>query len=79
MHFVSQVDYLDRYKLRLQFDDVEYRVVDLEPYLDEGVFQPLKELSYFKQVRLNQDIDTITWPNHADFSPEFLYEIGSKG
>jgi len=33
-------------------------------------------LSYFRQFKVNHDIDTVVWPNHADFAPEFLYEIG---
>ena len=39
------------------------------------IFEPLKDISYFKSVTLNKDIDTIVWPNNADFSPDFLYEI----
>ena len=40
------------------------------------IFEPLKDLSYFRQFKVNHDIDTVVWPNHADFAPEFLYEIG---
>ncbi len=36
----------------------------------------LKDISYFKSFKVNRDIDTVVWPNEADFSPEFLYEIG---
>jgi len=24
----------------------------------------------------NEDIDTVVWENGADFSPDFLYEVG---
>ena len=40
------------------------------------IFEPLKDMVYFKSVKLNEDIDTVVWPNNADFSPDFLYEIG---
>ena len=33
-------------------------------------------LEIFKEFKVNTDIDTVTWPNAADFSPDFLYEIG---
>jgi len=32
----------------------------------------------FKKFSVNQDIDTVVWPNDADFSPDFLYEIGVR-
>jgi len=50
--------------------------VDLEPYLDGGVFEPLNDIDYFKTVHVNPDIDAIVWDNDADVSADFLYEIG---
>jgi hypothetical protein len=50
----------------------------LRCYLDGPVFAPLKDPSYFKQFAVNQDIDTVVWPNGADFAPDFLYEIGES-
>jgi hypothetical protein len=70
------------HRLLLAFEDGSTRLVDLEPYLSGEVFEPLKDVSYFKRVRVNRDLDTVVWPNEADFSPDFLYEIGvpqSKG
>jgi hypothetical protein len=51
-------------------------LVDLEPYLDGKIFEPLKVIDYFKTVHVNPDINTIVWDNDADLSPDFLYEIG---
>jgi hypothetical protein len=67
---------LSRYRLLLGFDDGSLKKVDLEPHLDGPIFEPLKDIRYFKTVRLNPDLQTIVWDNDADFSPDFLYEIG---
>ncbi|MBM4040493.1 MAG: DUF2442 domain-containing protein [Planctomycetes bacterium] len=76
MHYVKKARYISGYKLVLTFEDGSVRLVDLEGYLDGEVFEPLKDVSYFRRVRVNRDIDTVVWPNEADFSPDFLYEIG---
>jgi len=76
MHFVKGVKYLSEYKLLLTFEDGNRREVDLESHLNGGVFEPLKEISNFKSVHLNPELDTIVWNNGADMSPDFLYEIG---
>ncbi|MGD0078923.1 MAG: DUF2442 domain-containing protein [Sedimentisphaerales bacterium] len=76
MHYVTDVTYLSEYKLKLRFDDDSVKIVDLESYLDGPIFEPLKNQDFFRKVTVNSDIDTIVWPNNADFAPEFLYEIG---
>lgn len=76
MHLVRDVSYIGKYKLHLTFDDGVEKIVDLEPHLDGEIFEPLHDTKFFQKVRVNQDIDTITWPNGADMSPDFLYEIG---
>jgi len=76
MHYVTDVLYLEDYKLQVFFEDNTSKIVDLQPYLDGPVFEPLKNPDFFRQVTVNPDIDTIVWPNDADFAPEFLYRIG---
>lgn len=78
MHFVRDVSYASKYNLLLTFEDGVVKLVDLEPYLDGEIFEPLKDIDYFKTVRVNPDIDTIVWDNDADISPDFLYEIGEE-
>jgi hypothetical protein len=75
MHFVRDVQYLSGYKLRLKFEDGVEREVDLSQHLDGEIFEPLKNVSNFRNVRVNSEIDTIVWENGADMSPDFLYEI----
>ncbi|MEI6085915.1 MAG: DUF2442 domain-containing protein [Verrucomicrobiota bacterium] len=76
MHYVTSVEYVSGYKLRVGFEDGTVRVVDLAKELDGEVFEPLKELRVFRTARLNPDLDTVVWSNGADMSPDFLYEIG---
>ena len=73
---VTDVTYLKEYQLRLSFDNGDIKDVDLEGELYGEVFEPLKEVEYFKQVKVNPETNTIEWPNGADFAPEYLYEIG---
>ena len=76
MHYVTEVGYVGEYKLSIRFEDGEVKIVDLWPYLDGPVFEPLKDLAYFTSFQMNRDIDTVVWPNNADFSPDFLYSVG---
>jgi hypothetical protein len=75
---VTDVTYLDGYKLRLTFSDSAIKDVDLQNELYGEVFEPLKDPELFKQVTINLETNTIEWPNGADFAPEFLYEIGRE-
>jgi hypothetical protein len=76
MHYVTEAVYVEGYKLRVRFETGETKLVDLRPHLDGPVFEPLKDLPYFRAFTVNRDIETVAWPNDADFSPDFLYEIG---
>lgn len=78
MHFVRKVEHVSGHTLRLTFEDGSVRSVDLGPYLDGDIFDPLKDPEYFRTVALNTDIDTVVWDNGADFSPDFLYGIGHE-
>ncbi len=75
MHFVKDASYDGDFKVRLSFEDGSVRIADLAPHLDGEIFEPLKDLEYFKTLRLEPDTDTIVWDNGADMSPDFLYEI----
>ncbi len=78
MHFVKDAKYISEYKLLLTFDDGIVKLVDLESHLDGEIFEPLKDINFFEKGSVNPDIDTIVWKNGADFSPDFLYEVGTE-
>jgi hypothetical protein len=75
MHYITDVEIDSGFKLALQFEDGCWRVADLEEHLRGEVFEPLRDLSFFRTAKLNEDIDTVVWENGADMSPDFLYEI----
>ena len=63
------------YRLLLTFDNGERREVDIASLATfEGVFAPLRDPDYFRQVQINPDVGTIVWPNGADICPDVLYE-----
>jgi len=59
------------FSLDLKFNDNTVRRFDARPYLDFGVFNELKDIGYFKQVRIAYG--TVQWPHEQDFSPDTLY------
>jgi hypothetical protein len=76
MRYVVDATYVDGYRLRVRFDEGTTKIVDLHPHLDGPIFEPLRDLAYFKSFKVDHDVDTVVWENGADFAPEFLYEIG---
>jgi hypothetical protein len=75
---VTDVIYLKDYQLRIEFNDKKIKDIDLINELYGEIFEPLKDIDFFKKVYLNPGTGTIEWPNGADFAPEFLYEIGQQ-
>ena len=64
--------YVADYTLRLEFLDGTEGEVDLSNELVGEVFEPLRDVDYFKTFRLHPELHTVVWPNGADFAPEFL-------
>jgi hypothetical protein len=62
------------YKLRVQFDDDTEQLIDFQPVLAGELFGPLRDLNVFNQVRIDQEVQTLVWPNGADFDPATLHD-----
>ena len=71
---LKEAKYVKAYTLWLRFEDGAEGEVDLESELWGEVFETIKDQKEFKAFRLNTELNTITWPNGADFAPEFLYQ-----
>lgn len=62
------------YVVHVSFEDGLTADVDLSYLLDYGgVFEPLRDLDYFRRLRADAEAGTIVWPNEADIAPETLY------
>lgn len=64
----------DDFTLDLEFDDGKFKRFDVKPYLDFPVFRELKNLNYFKNIRIA--FGTVQWQNEQDISPDTLYLEG---
>jgi len=69
---IEQAKYLDGYKVWLAFNDGAEGEIDLSSELYGEIFEPLKDVSFFKSFTLEGH--TLSWSNGADFAPEFLRE-----
>jgi hypothetical protein len=61
----------DDYTLSILFDNGEKGVLDMNSFLDFGVFRKLKDMETFKRIRVS--FDTIEWDCGVDLDPEFIY------
>lgn len=67
---VTNAIYVKDFIIHFQFNNGVEKDINLKPELWGEVFEPLNDLSLFKNFKLNKW--TIEWENGADFSPEFL-------
>lgn len=75
---VIHAKHLGEYRIELTFNNGKTKMVDLQNTIfsdHRKVFEPLRELGYFKRFELI--LNTISWPNEADYAPEYLYELAS--
>ena len=70
---VIDAKYMHDYLIHIVFSNGKEGNVDLRPFLGQGVFEPLSNLTYFKKLFV--DGWTISWPNGADIAPETLYGL----
>jgi hypothetical protein len=73
---VTNVRIIDGYCIELTFSDGVCGTVNLTNRIvgRSGVFKPLEDLEYFRQVKVDPELGTIVWPNGADFCPDMLYD-----
>jgi uncharacterized protein DUF2442 len=71
---VTRVEVIGDHRLYLGFEDGSGGEVDFSDRDWRGVFEPLRDATYFGLVKVDPELGTIVWPNGADIAPETLYE-----
>jgi hypothetical protein len=74
---VKEVRHLGEYRLESGFMDGTKGELDLKERVvgRGGVFTPLQDIGFFKQVKIDSEAGTIVWPNGVDFCPDVLYSL----
>lgn len=75
---VVEVTVLEDYRLRVLFQDGTSGTVDLSSELWGPMFEPLRDKTLFACAMVHPELHTVTWPNGADLSPEFLYKAAQQ-
>lgn len=76
---ITQVTHAGDYRLELVFDDGLKSTVDFRQRVltRGGIWSPLHNIAYFKQARIDPNLQTIIWPNGVDICPDVLYGLAS--
>ena len=69
--YVKNVNALDDYQLKLEFENGEQRIFDLTPYLSRGIFVRLQNRALFQAARVVAG--SVEWPGGLDLSYDTLY------
>ena len=72
---VTEAEYIADHRVRVSFNDGVTVDIDLSDSLDGPIFEPLRDIEYFKSFSIVGH--TLAWPNGADFAPEYLHSLAS--
>ena len=70
---VTKARPLDGYRVAVCFDDGREGVADLTEALKGPMFESLQDPDMFRQLQVDEELQTIVWPNGADLAPEYIY------
>ena len=70
---VSQARHIADHRVFVSFNDGTSAEVDLSGSLDGPIFEPLRDVEYFKSFSIVGH--SLAWPNGADFAPEYLRSL----
>lgn len=75
---LESVEHVEGYTIHVKFGDGTEADIDLKTEIWGEVFEPLKDPEVFRRFKLDEELNTVTWPSGADLAPEFLYEKAAQ-
>lgn len=82
MKNIKKICSVKPYKLTLEFDNNQVRIIDLEAdfkkwsQTPQSKFRQLLNPEEFAKVKLNKEMECIYWENGIDLCPDVLWEKG---
>lgn len=70
---ITEARHLHDYVVEVTFNNGRKGLADLSDALKGQVFEPLKEIAQFSRLKVDEELETITWENGADLAPEYIY------
>ena len=71
---VVKFEKLDKYKLKIVFDDNTIQEIDFLPVLMGEIYGQLQDEKLFDQVTIDPEVHTLVWSNGADYDPLTLHD-----
>jgi hypothetical protein len=72
---IAEAKYMRDYVLWIKFDNGVEGEVDLSAELWGEMFEPLRNVEFFRRFHVDNEINTIVWDNGADMAPDFLHSL----
>jgi hypothetical protein len=71
---VISAQYKGEYRIEVTFEDGATGIVDFSKYLLKGgVFERFRDIEFFKNFKINEELGVLIWGNEIDIAPETLY------
>ena len=75
MHRITEVEPTNRSTIRLRFDDGTVADMDFAGVVARGgVFTPLSDPAFFRQVTIGPDARSLEWPGDLEFCADALWQ-----
>ncbi|MBD3317522.1 MAG: DUF2442 domain-containing protein [Chitinivibrionales bacterium] len=74
LYDVVSAEYKGDYSILLTFENGKSGIVDFEQFIKKGgVFEKLRDLTFFQQFSINKELGILYWNSNVDVAPEVLY------
>ncbi len=70
---VTAAKHIEDYRVEVSFNNGKKGIADLAEALKGPVFESLRNKTSFSRLQVDEELETIVWPNGADLAPEYIY------